>query len=107
MRLKLVVVVMVMVVMVTVGDAAAAATATTNGQYRSVIPRFYIFSTNFPRSSALIGRIASVPAQSGVRSAKSSDTLESFLSKVAFESDFRMKSCTYVMKTFAIFLLSK
>jgi len=102
MRLKLVVVVMVMVVMVTVGDAAAAATATTNGQYCS-IPRFYIFSTNIPRSSALIGRIASEPAQSGSRSAKGSDTLESFLSKVAFESDFRMKSCTCVMKTFAIF----
>jgi len=36
-----------------------------------------------------------------------SDTLESFLSKVAFESDFRKKTCTCVMKTFAIFLLSK
>jgi len=38
---------------------------------------------------------------------KGSDTLESFLSKVAFERDFRKKSCTCVMKTFAIFLLSK
>jgi len=45
---------------------------------------------------------------------KASDTLESFLSKVAFESDFRAfesdfrkKTCTCVMKTFAIFLLSK
>jgi len=38
---------------------------------------------------------------------KSSDTLESFLSKVTFESDFRKKYCTCVMKTFAIFLLSK
>jgi len=38
---------------------------------------------------------------------KGSDTLESFLSRVAFESDFRKKSCTHVMKTFAIFLLSK
>ena len=36
-----------------------------------------------------------------------SDTLESFLSKVAFESDFRKKSCTHSTKTFAIFLLSK
>ena len=38
---------------------------------------------------------------------KASDTLESFRSKVAFESDFRKKSCPCVMKTFAIFLLSK
>ena len=38
---------------------------------------------------------------------KASDTLESFLSKVAFESDFRKKTCTCVVKTFAIFLLSK
>jgi len=38
---------------------------------------------------------------------KGSDTLESFLSKVAFESDFRKKSCTCVMKTFAFFLLLK
>ena len=38
---------------------------------------------------------------------KGSDTLESFLSKVAFESDFRKKSCTCVTETFAIFLLSK
>ena len=38
---------------------------------------------------------------------KASDTLESFLSKVAFESDFRKKTCTCVMKTFAIFLHSK
>jgi len=38
---------------------------------------------------------------------KDSDTLESLLSKVLFESDFRNKSCTCVMKTFAIFLLSK
>jgi len=38
---------------------------------------------------------------------KASDTLESFLSKVAFESDFRKKTCMCVMKTFAIFLLSK
>ena len=33
---------------------------------------------------------------------KASDTLESFLS-----SDFRKKTCTCVMKTFATFLLSK
>ena len=39
--------------------------------------------------------------------AKGSDTLESFLSKVTFESDFRKKSCTCAMKTFAIFLLLK
>jgi len=38
---------------------------------------------------------------------KGSDTLESFLWKVTFESDFTKKSCTCVMKTFAIFLLSK
>ena len=38
---------------------------------------------------------------------KASDTLESFLSKVAFERDFRKKTCTCVMKTFAVFLLSK
>jgi len=38
---------------------------------------------------------------------KASDTLESFLSKVAFESDFQKKACTCVMKTFEIFLLSK
>jgi len=38
---------------------------------------------------------------------KGSDTLESFLSKVAFESDFRKKSCTCAVKTFAIFLLLK
>jgi len=38
---------------------------------------------------------------------EASDTLENFLSKVAFESDFRKKTCTCVMKTFAIFLLSK
>ena len=38
---------------------------------------------------------------------KGSVTLESFLSKVAFETDFRKKSCRCVMKTFAIFLLSK
>ena len=38
---------------------------------------------------------------------KGSDTLEIFLSKVAFESDFRKKTCTCVTKTFAIFLLSK
>jgi len=36
-----------------------------------------------------------------------SDTLESFLSKVTFESDFRKKTCTCVMQSFAIFLLSK
>ena len=35
------------------------------------------------------------------------DTLESFLSKVAFERDFRKKTCMCVMKTFAIFLLLK
>ena len=35
---------------------------------------------------------------------KGSDTLDNFLSKVAFESDFRKKACTCVMKTFAIFL---
>ena len=34
---------------------------------------------------------------------KGSDTSESFLSKVAFETDFRKKSCTCVTKTFAIF----
>ena len=33
---------------------------------------------------------------------KGSDTLESFLSKVAFERDLRKKTCTCVMKTFAI-----
>jgi len=38
---------------------------------------------------------------------KASDTLESFLSKIVFESDFRKKTCTCVMKTFAIFVLSK
>jgi len=38
---------------------------------------------------------------------KASDTLDSFLSKVAFESDFRKKTCTCDMKTFAIFLISK
>ena len=38
---------------------------------------------------------------------KASDTLESFFSKVAFEGDFRKKTCTCVMKTFAIFLLLK
>jgi len=37
---------------------------------------------------------------------KASDTLEIFLSKVAFVSHFRKKSCTCVMKT-SIFLLSK
>jgi len=42
-----------------------------------------------------------------LQSTKGGDTLESFLLKVAFESDFRKKSCTCVMKTFAIFLLSK
>jgi len=34
--------------------------------------------------------------------AKASDRLESFLSKIAFESDFQKKTCTCVMKTFAI-----
>jgi len=38
---------------------------------------------------------------------KGSDTLESFLSKVAFQGDFRKKTCTCVIKTFASFLLSK
>jgi len=42
-----------------------------------------------------------------VQYCKASDTLESFLSKVAFESDSRKKTCTCVMKTFASFLLSK
>ena len=35
------------------------------------------------------------------------DTLESFLSKVAVESDFQKESSTCVMNTFAFFLLSK
>jgi len=38
---------------------------------------------------------------------KGSDTLESFLSKLAFENDFRKKSCSCVMNTIAAFLLSK
>jgi len=38
---------------------------------------------------------------------KGSDAPESFLSKVAFESDFWKKYCTCVVKTFSIFLLSK
>jgi len=38
---------------------------------------------------------------------KGSDTLQSFLSKVGFDTDFRKKSCPCVMNTFAVFLLSK
>jgi len=38
---------------------------------------------------------------------KANDALESFLLKVAVESDFLMESCMYVMKTFTIFLFSK
>jgi len=42
-----------------------------------------------------------------IGNSQASDTLASFLSKVTFESDFRKKTCTCVMKTFAICLLSK
>ena len=59
----------------------------------------YVILETFPKPISWLGIKKTKP--------KANDTLESFLSKVAFECDFQKKTCTYVMKTFAIFLLSK
>jgi len=69
----------------------------------------YVGSLSGSRSKVKVTgqRSRSLEENKSSATAKGSDALESFLSKVAFESDFRNKSCTRVMKTFALFLLSK